>query len=74
MTINEIRAQVLAVLQHPEAEEGLYLDNFFHLHEEDERPKVAAQPVEILDALKILIEEGKVVADGSGEEVIFKLA
>jgi hypothetical protein len=69
----DVREQVITALQHPEAEEGLYLDNFYHLHEEDERARVTATELEILDALKALISEGKVSTDDSGEAVIFKL-
>ncbi|MCB0323255.1 MAG: hypothetical protein KDD69_06755, partial [Bdellovibrionales bacterium] len=65
MAASDVRQQVLAALTHPEAEEGLYLDNFFHLHEEDERPRVAASQEEILDALKELIAEGRVETDES---------
>ncbi|HQH26239.1 MAG TPA: hypothetical protein PLP17_02495 [Oligoflexia bacterium] len=70
---NDVKQQVLNALTHPEAEEGLYLDNFYYLHEEDERPRVEASDLEILDALKALIEEDKVIADESGESVIFRL-
>jgi len=70
---SELRKKVLAALEHPEAEEGLYLDNFHHLHEEDERDRVEANELQILDALKELITEGKVAADESGEAVVFKL-
>ncbi|MDC0357959.1 hypothetical protein OAO01_04015 [Oligoflexia bacterium] len=72
-TINTIKAQVLAALQHPEADEGLYFRNFTLLHEEDERPRVVADEVDILDALHALIEEGKVQLDESQEEAIFQL-
>jgi len=66
-----VKEQILVALQHPEAEEGLYFRNFFHLHEEDERPAVAAEEADILDALNELVTEGKVTMDESGEEVIF---
>ena len=69
----QVKEQVLAALKHPEAEEGLYFRNFALLHEEDERPKVIADEVEILDALHALIEEGKVQLDDSGKEVVFQL-
>ncbi len=69
----DVRTQVLSALQHPEAEEGLYLENFHHLHEEDERKPVVGSELEILDALKELIAEGKVKADESGEAVVFRL-
>ncbi len=55
MSIEDARQQILAALKHPEAEEGLYFDNFYHLHEEDERPRVSAPQVEILEAIKVLI-------------------
>ena len=70
----EIREQVLAALQHPEGEEGLYLDNFYHLHEEDERPRVNASEGEILEVLKTLVAEGRIVTDDSDKLTIYKLA
>ncbi len=72
--LDKIKEQVLAALRHPEAEEGLYFRNFRHLHEEDERPMVNADQVELLDALNELIGEGKVQMDESCEEVVFHLA
>lgn len=70
---DHIKTQILEALTHPEAEEGLYFRNFYHLHEEDERIKVDGEEFEILDALKDLISEGKVRADETGPEVIFFL-
>lgn len=69
----DVKEQLIAALKHPEAEEGLYFRNFTLLHEEDERPQVKADEVQILDALHSLIEEGTVLLDESGEEVIFRL-
>ena len=37
------------------------------------RPIVEASQLQILDALKKLIEDGQVITDESGEDVIFKL-
>lgn len=68
-----IKEQILHALMHPEAEEGLYFRNFYHLHEADERDPVEGDEVSILDALKELIHEGQVVADDSGEELVFSL-
>lgn len=68
----EIKTQILTALSHPEAAEGLYFRNLWHLHEEDERPAVEANEVDILDALKELISEGRVSMDETGKEVIFK--
>ena len=69
----QIKAEILLALAHPEAEEGLYIDNLIMLHEEDERPKVSGAREEILDALKDLVREGKVVTQGSGRDTIFCL-
>lgn len=69
-----VKDQILTALRHPEAEEGLYFRNFYHLHEEDERPAVHADEVVILDALKELVMSGDVVLDESGPEAIFSLA
>jgi hypothetical protein len=74
--VNEMKGmkeQILSALAHPEAEEGLYFRNFYHLHEEDEREAVRGNDLQILEALKELIQEGRVRADESGEEVIFFL-
>ena len=68
-----IKEQIVAALGHPEAEAGLYFDNLCHPHEEDERPEVLGTELEVLDALKDLITEGKVVTDDSGEDVVFML-
>lgn len=72
--LKKIKYQILEALQHPEAEEGLYFRNFYHLHEEDERTAVEADEVSILDALRELMEEGKVQMDESGSEAVFQLA
>jgi hypothetical protein len=66
-----IKRQIIDALSHPEAEQGLYFDNLYVQHETDERPIVCGNQVEILEALKELIAEGRVYTDESGEEVIF---
>lgn len=71
--IGNIKNQIILALSHNEAEEGLYFRNLFHLHEEDERPAVIAEQVDILDALKELISEDKITMDETGEEPVFKL-
>jgi hypothetical protein len=70
---SSVKAQIVAALEHPEAEEGLYFRNFFHLHEEDERPAVEADQVSVLDALKELIAEGRVAMEEAEDEAIFRL-
>lgn len=72
--LNDIKTQILTVLEHPEAEDGLYFRNFYQLHEEDARTPVKGSEIEILEALKQLIKEGKVGTDESGEEVVFFLS
>lgn len=66
-----IKAQILEALNHPEAEEGLYFRNFTNLHEEDERQIIEGDELEILDALRELIDEERVRVDETGKEVIF---
>ena len=68
-----IKSQVIAALSHPEGEEGLYLDNFYLLHELEERPIVSGSQLEILDALKELIEEGVVVTEDGERGLVFRL-
>lgn len=72
--LNGVKSQILEALRHPEAEEGLYFRNFYHLHEEDERPAVRAEEADILDALRELVGEGEVVMDETGTEAVFSLA
>ena len=68
--MDSIKGQIINALQHPEAEEGLYFHNLFHLHEEDERPAVIAPQEDILEALKELMNEGKIQMS---EESVFHL-
>jgi len=70
----ELKTQIIRALKHPEAEEGLYFRNLFHLHEEDERQPVSGEEMEILEALRELIHEGRVRMEEGGEEVVFHLA
>jgi len=67
------KEDIVSALSHPEASDGLYLDNLQIVHEEEERLPVRGTQLEILDALKTLIEEGRVSTDESGEKVIFFL-
>lgn len=71
--IKQIKSEIIQALQHPEAEEGLYLDNFYHLHEEDTRPMVNATESQIVGALEQLISEGAVHIDSSSGKVVFKI-
>jgi hypothetical protein len=69
---DRIKGEILAALDHPEAEDGLYFRNFYHLHEEDEREPVKGSQEQILEALRELIDEGQVATDETGDEVIFR--
>ena len=71
--VNSIKSDILNVLEHPEAEEGLYFRNFRDLHEEDERPAINAAEEVIQVALEELIHEGKITKKALGSEPIFEL-
>ena len=71
--LHQIKSQIIAALSHPEADEGLYFNNLRTVFEEEERPVVNGDEIEVLDALKDLIDDGAVIADDSGEEIIFFL-
>lgn len=73
MQQDKIKIQILAALSHPEAEEGLYFNNFRAVFEEEERPVVNGSEEEVLTALKELVTEGRVKASTFGEETIFSL-
>ena len=74
MAISKIKQEIIDALRHPEAEEGLYFGNLSELYEEEERPAVSGTEVEILDALKELIDEGKVITTDGEAGLIFILA
>ncbi len=58
--ISRIKKEILAALEHPEAEDGLYFNNLTGLYEEEERPPVVGDEIDILDALKELLEEDRI--------------
>ena len=73
MDSNYIKSQIVNALSHPEADQGLYLDNLLYVHEEEERPVVDADQEEVLDSLKELIQEGRIKMSDEGEKVVFML-
>lgn len=68
-----IKKQIVAALSHPEAEDGLYFNNFIVVHEEEERPIVQGEESEVRDVLEQLIKEGVVESSGTGDGEIFRL-
>lgn len=72
--ISIIKNQIINALSHPEAENGLYLNNLLVVHEDEERTLVEGSEIEVLDALKELISENKVIMNEEGESVIFYLS
>jgi hypothetical protein len=72
--MERIKKEIIAALSHPEAQDGLYFRNFIALHEEDERQAVQGDEIDVLDALRELIEQGEVVMDESGSEAVFQLS
>lgn len=73
MDVQMVKSEVIQALGHIEAEDGLYLQNFLHVHDEDCRPLVNASQQEVLDALTQLIAEGAVRLTQLEEQVIFQL-
>jgi hypothetical protein len=71
---NMLKQQIISALSHPEAENGLYLNNLMAVHEDEERTIVEGTEIDILDALKELIAEGSVMMNEEGEQVIFYLS
>ena len=71
--LDHIKEEILAALQHPEAEEGLYFHNLRYVFEEEERPVVSGHELDVLEALRQLVVDGQVVTDESGDEVVFFL-
>ncbi|MCB0352378.1 MAG: hypothetical protein KDD64_02600 [Bdellovibrionales bacterium] len=68
-----IKDEILAVLSHPEAEDGLYLRNFLFLHFEDERPEVHASSKQLMRALNELIRDGDIRIASFDDQVVFRL-
>ena len=73
MADERIKQEIIQALSHPEAEEGLYFGNLYQLYEEEERPAVVGEEVDILDALKELIADGEVSVSEGENGVIFAL-
>jgi hemerythrin superfamily protein len=71
MSLDKVKQQILLALNHPEAEEGLYFQNLYALHEEEERSPVEGTQEEILEAIKELIREKRVRVDNTGDSPIF---
>jgi hypothetical protein len=72
-TAGSIKSQIIAALSHPEADDGLYFNNLRSVFEEEERPVVTGEELDVLDALRELIDQGDVITDDSGPEVVFFL-
>jgi hypothetical protein len=73
MSTESIRQQILAALRHPEAEDGLYLNNLIVVHEEEERPIVEGEESIIRQVLKEMIDDGTITSSGEGAQEIFSL-
>jgi hypothetical protein len=74
MVNNTIKKQILAALNHPEAEDGLYFNNLIVVHEEEERSVVQGEEPDVRAALQELIKQGAVKSAGEGDQEIFSLA
>ena len=74
MANSTIKAEILAALSHPEAEDGLYFNNLIVVHEEEERPIVHGEESQVFGALEELAREGKILIQGKGDQRIFQLA
>lgn len=68
-----IKEEILQALAHPEAEDGLYLNNLLVVHEEEERNPVIGTQEEVLKALRELVDEGRVREHKGSESTIFSL-
>jgi hypothetical protein len=74
MANTTIKAQILAALSHPEAEDGLYFNNLIVVHEEEERPIVEGDEAAVMAAIEELLEDGRIKVSGEGDQRIFQLA
>jgi hypothetical protein len=73
MAHTTIKAQILAALSHPEAEDGLYFNNLIVVHEEEERPIVEGDEAAVMAALDELLKDGRIRVSGEGDQRIFQL-
>ena len=71
MADEKIKSEILAALDHPEAEDGLYFTNLTQLYEEEERPQVNGADADIMEALKELIQDGEVFTATGEAGLIF---
>jgi hypothetical protein len=66
--------EILEVLQHSEAEDGLYFQNFTIVHESEERQPIQSSDTDLIRALENLIIKKQVTMGAMDGKVIFKLA
>lgn len=68
-----LRKQIIAALSHPEAEDGLYLNNLIVVHEEEERPLVEGDESVVSRVLEEMIADGEISVSGEGSQRIYSL-
>ncbi len=66
--------EILEVLQHSEAEDGLFFQNFTIVHESEERQPIQSSDTDLIRALENLIVKKQVTMGAMDGKVIFKLA
>jgi hypothetical protein len=66
--------EILEVLQHSEAEDGLFFQNFTIVHESEERQPIQSSDTDLIRALENLIIKKQVTMGAMDGKVIFKLA
>jgi hypothetical protein len=72
--LKRIKDEIMAALQHAEAEDGLYFNNLIVVHEDEERPIVSGEEEEVRQALAELTSEGKIKTEKTAESEIYHLA
>jgi hypothetical protein len=72
-TLRQIKKQIIEALQHPEAEDGLYLNNLLIVHEEEERPIVVGEEQDVIKALREMVASGEISVAGEGETAVYTI-
>lgn len=69
----DLESQITQALKHPEAEDGLFFQNFAIVHESEDRQPVSASDQDLIKALESMVLKKQVSLNAMDGKVIFKL-
>lgn len=71
--LENLKEQIITALNHAEAEDGLFFQNFIIVHESEDRQPVTTNDAGLIYALEDLVKDEKVTMAAMDGKVIFQL-